>query len=194
MILNIVYDTSVNSAPAGFKTAINAVAQFFQSHFYDNVTVNINVGYGEVNGQAMSPSALGNSLTFLNTYTYAQVKNALTTDAKTSDDSTAVATLPASSPAPGGGTYWVSTAEAKALGLAGASSNIDGYVGFSSTNAFDYDNSDGVTAGQYDFYGTVAHEISEVMGRQILVGGSIGATSNSYEPLDLFHYSSSGTR
>jgi Ca2+-binding RTX toxin-like protein len=66
-------------------------------------------------------------------------------------------------------------------------------VGFSSSSgAFDYDNSNGVTAGSYDFYGVVAHEFSEVMGRILLVGKTVGGLSNSYDALDLFHYSSSG--
>jgi hypothetical protein len=72
--------------------------------------------------------------------------------------------------------------------------NVDGYVGFSSSaNIFDYDNSNGVTAGQYDFYGVVAHEISEVMGRQMMSGQPFAGTT-AYEPLDLFHYSSAGQR
>jgi Ca2+-binding RTX toxin-like protein len=49
-----------------------------------------------------------------------------------------------------------------------------------------------VGSNQYDFYGVVAHEISEVMGRMLLVGDSIGGSSKSYDPLDLFHYSAPG--
>jgi hypothetical protein len=67
------------------------------------VTINITVGYGEVGGQAMPTGALGANISFLNSYGYAQIKNAFAADSKTSDDATAVGTLPASSPAPGGG-------------------------------------------------------------------------------------------
>src|SRR5262249_23236517 len=59
---------------------------------------------------------------------------------------------------------------------------------------FDYDQNNGITAGQYDFYGTVAHELAEVMGKNLLVGGTIGGTRNSYVSLDLFHYFASGIR
>ena len=83
-------------------------------------------------------------------------------------------------------------AEAKALGLLNITTNIDGYVGFSSTASFDYNNTNGVTG--YDFFGVVAHEISEVMGRSLLVGQTISGLTNSYDPLDLFHYSSAGGR
>ena len=65
MIFNITYDPSVSGAPAGFVTTINAVASFFQSTFTDSVTVNIDVGYGEVDGQSLSGGALGESITFL---------------------------------------------------------------------------------------------------------------------------------
>jgi FG-GAP-like repeat/FG-GAP repeat len=191
VILNISYDASVNSAPAGFRTGVGAVAQYLQNNFTDPVTVNISVGYGEVNGQSLG-GALGESLTFLNSYAYSALRNALAADAKTADDSSAVASLPATAPV--AGTFWVARAEAKALGLIGASASTDGFVGFSNTVAFDYDNSNGVSPGQYDFYGVVAHEITEVLGRVLLAGGTVGRTANSYEPLDLFHYAAAGVR
>jgi 20S proteasome alpha/beta subunit len=187
---NIIYDASVNSAPAAFKTAITAVAQFFQNNFSNPITITIDVGYGEINGQAMAAGALGESETFFNSSSYAQIHNALASHATSADQISAVNSLPAGDPT-GGGNYWVSTAEAKALGLAGASSSIDGYVGFSSTFAFTYNNSGGVAAGTYDFFGVAAHEFTEVMGRSLFVGiDGIGA--NAYTPLDLFHYSSPG--
>jgi hypothetical protein len=194
MIFNITYDVSVNLAPATFKSAVASVAQFFQNLFSDPVTINITVGYGEVGGQSMPSGALGSNISFLNSYSYAQIKSAFAADSKGGDDVTAVSTLPATSPAPGGGTYWVPRAEAKALGLIGASGNLDGNVGFSNTVAFDYDNSNGITAGQYDFFGVAAHEFSEIMGRILLTGRTIGSTANSYVPYDLFHYSAPGVR
>src|SRR5207253_716430 len=48
--------------------------------------------------------------------------------------------------------------------------------------------------GTYDFIAVAQHEISEVMGRMALVGGSVGNTSNGYSALDLFRYSGNGTR
>jgi FG-GAP-like repeat len=193
LLFNITFDASVNSAPSAFKTTVNAVAQYLQSQFNDPITININVGYGEVGGQALDSGSLGESETTFRSYTYAQIRTALVNDAKSADDATAVASLPTSDPT-GGGSYWVARAEAKALGLLGASTAADGSVGFSNTATFDYDDSNGVTAGRYDFFGTVAHEITEVMGRQLLVGQTLGSTFNSYEPMDLFHYSASGLR
>jgi hypothetical protein len=187
MIINVTFDSSVGSAPAGFIATVDAVVQFYETQFADPITVNIDVGYGEVDGQALSPGALGESITFLNSFSFSQLRSALAADATTAADQTAVASLPSSNPA-GTANFWVATAEAKALGLAGASSSLDGFVGFSSApNIFDFNNTDGVTAGQFDFFGVVAHEISEVMGRFVM-GGS------SYTPLSLFDYSAAGVR
>jgi Ca2+-binding RTX toxin-like protein len=191
-VINITYDSTVNSAPAGFITAVNAAVQYLESQFTDAVTININVGYGEVGGYTLDPGALGESLTYLNSYSYTQVRAALIGDASSADDTSATATLPTTSPV--SGTYWVSTANAKALGLSGASANVDGYVGFATGNLFDYDSSNGIASNQYDFVGVFAHEVTEVMGRMLLVGGSIGSSSRGYYPLDLFHYSGSGVR
>ncbi len=60
-------------------------------------------------------------------------------------------------------------AEGKALGLVAAgSTNIDGYIGFNSQpGIFDYNNTDGVSAGTYDFFGAVAHEIVRSHGDEI---------------------------
>ena len=132
------------------------------------------------------------SLTNLQSSSYSQIKNALIGDQTTSADTSAVASLTGDPTS--GGHYWISTAELKAMGLLSSTTTNDGSVGFSNTSGiFDYDNSDGVTAGSYDFFGVVAHEFSEVMGRILLVGANIGVTSNSYDVLDLFHYSSAGT-
>jgi len=191
-VIKITYDASVNNAPAAFKTAVQSVVQYFESQFTDPVTININVGYGEVDGRQLSAGALGQSLSYLNSYSYTQLRNGLITDSKSADDAIAVATLPVNSPVTG--TYWATRADAKAIGLLGASTSVDGYVGFASGNLFCYDNSHGVPAGQYDLYGVVAHEISEVMGRSLLVGGTIGSTPHGYYPLDLFHYSAAGAR
>ena len=187
LIINVSYDASVNNAPAAFKTDVAAAISFLESKFTDPITININVGYGEVNGQTMGSGAIGQSMYFVNPYNYSQVKNALVADATTASDLSSVATLPSTDPT-NGGTFYVSSADAKALGLI-SGSLTDGFVGFSSSIAFDYNNSDGVSAGTYDFYGTVLHEITEVLGRETTDG-----QSGTYNPLDLFHYSAPGVR
>lgn len=191
LAINVVWDSSVSSAPTGFTADVLQVAQYFVSHFTDKATLNINVGFGEAGGHSLN-GALGMSLTYLQSSSYSQIQGALAADQTTTADASAVASL--TGDPTGGGHYWISTAEAKAMGLSTSTTNTDGSVGFSSSSGiFDYDNSNGVSTGQYDFFGVVAHEFSEVMGRILLVGATVGGTANSYDVLDLFHYSAPGT-
>jgi hypothetical protein len=196
MIINLTFDQATSSLPSGFVASIDAVVQFYENLFTNPITINIDVGYGEINGSPLSSGALGESETYFNNYSYSQIKNALAASATSADQVSAVNSLPATDPSPNGhGNYWVATAEAKALGLQGASSAVDGYVGFSSSFPFTYNATNGgtVAPGTYDFFGVAAHEISEVMGRELFVGND-GIGSNSYTPLDLFHYSANGVR
>jgi hypothetical protein len=193
---NLTFDPSVNSAPAAFKTTVESVANFYASLFTDNVTVNLNIGYGEVGGSALPSGALGASSTNLVSTSYGALVNALKGDATSSADHSAVASLPSRDPT-GFGFYWVSTAEGKALGIY-SGTGADGSIGFSSTASFDYgatnSPTESVAPGAYDFFGTVAHEFSEVMGRLMLDGGRISFFPHSFTPLDLFHFSAAHVR
>lgn len=191
MQFNITWDASVGRAPAAFKSVVLDVANFFAANFTDNTTVNLDVGYGEVGGTHLSRSALGASQTYLTTTSYDQIKQSLAADQSTTADQSAVASLSATDPLHAG-QYWLTTANAKALGLTSGSS-VDGYIGFSSSAKFDFNRADGISAGSYDFYAVVAHEISEVMGRQLLAGSTLGGVAKSFEALDLFHYAAPAT-
>src|SRR5262245_53872345 len=82
-----------------------------------------------------------------------------------------------------------------ALGLiANNGATNDGTATFSNTATFDYDRTDGITAGAYDFFGVVAHEFTEIMGRQLNAIGNTVAFGAGYHPLDLFKFSAAGTR
>jgi len=192
MNINIVYDTSVGSAPAAFKTAVTSAVNFLETTFSDAVTITINVGFGEVGGSPMT-TGLGRSSTWLSSFTYQQIRNAFAADATSSDDTNVLASLPTTDPT-NGGHYWVTNAEAKALGLTPVSHPQDGFVGFSSTQAFDYDRSNGISSGQHDFFAVFVHEVTEVMGRQLLTGDTMGGQANSYEPMDLLRFSAPGVR
>ncbi len=190
-VIKISWDSSVSAAPTGFTAGVLAAAQYLESQFSDAVTVNISIGYGEVNGSALGSGALGSSLSYLTSTSYSNLRNALTADATSADDKSAVASLPTG--APTSGTFWTTTAEAKAIGLTAANgTSTDGFVGFSSTLPFTY--SGAIAGGTYDFNGVVLHELSEVMGRIMLTGATVGSAANSYTLMDLFHYSSAGVR
>ena len=185
-VINVSYDQSVSSLPAAFVTAINYVVSYYESIFTAPITVNIDVGYGEIDGQQLQSNALGESETFLGNYSYSSIVNALA-----GVDASAAASLPSSMPV--NGTMWIGTAEAKALGLPleQPSTDIDGYAGFSDVFPFAYNPNNRAVPSEYDFIGVVEHEFTEVMGRIDLFGASIGGTTG-YSLLDMFHYTSPG--
>jgi hypothetical protein len=189
MILNITYGADVANAPPGFKTAVAAVQQLFEASFTDPVTVNIQVDFGNLGHGLLGQSSYG-----LNTYSFSQITAAVRANSKSGDDVNAIASLPTTDPIPGTHHYVMTPAEAKALGLLGATTTLDGTATFSSTAAFDYDRSDGITAGHYDFQGSVAHEFSEIMGRELNAIGNEVQTgeANGYYLYDLFKFTGSG--
>jgi hypothetical protein len=181
--INLTYDASVSSAPAGFTAGMQAAVNYLESQFTDPVNVNINVGWGEVDGSPLAPGDIGSSSTFVQNVSYISLFNALTSDARSADDHTAVSALGPIDPT-AGGAFWVSTAEAKALGLRADDSSVDGSVGFDSSTAFDFNSSDGIGPSQYDFFGTAVHEITEVMGRTAMLAETVGSTPDSFSALD----------
>src|SRR5262249_48080580 len=117
MNINFIYDASVSSAPAGFITALNAVAHQASQIFADPITINIQVGWGEVNGQLLpSIDVAATDLTTLAAIplTYAQLKSDLMQHASSIEDVIAINNLPASDPF--GSSYYISAAQQKALG------------------------------------------------------------------------------
>lgn len=191
LVFNVSFDSSTAGAPAGFFTAFNDAIQFFEAQYSDPITINLHVGWGEINGNSLSPGNLGQSSTNQQGfYNYNQVKTALVSDGKSAADSTAIANLPSTDPT-GGARFVMSNAEAKALGLlAGNAPGIDGWVGFNNTAAYTFDPNNRAVGGEYDFIGLAEHEITEVMGRYGL--GQNGASTGRYSPIDLFRYTSPG--
>jgi len=190
---NLIWDSSVSSAPAGFESAAIAAASLYTGYYSNPEVINVHIGYGEVDGYRMGQGALGESMSYGYLESYSQVFSALQGNASSSSwAAQADASLPTTDPT-NGGSFFVSTAEAKALGqISGTGTATDGYVGLSSIYPFDYTPNTTPAFNQYDAVGTFAHELSEVMGRVGSLGSIFGA--NIYTPLDLFRYSNSGIR
>jgi len=189
MKFNLTYGPDIANAPDGFKATVEAVAAFFESTFTDPVTINVKVERG------LSGGLLGHSdYALTGPYTFAQITTALAQETHSGSDVIALAHLPTVDPISGTHAYYMTSAQAKALGLQGPSDALDGTVQFANNPPFDYDRSDGITPGSYDFYGTVAHELSEVMGRELNAIGNEVQTGkpNGYYPFDLFKYSAAG--
>jgi hypothetical protein len=183
---NLSWDSSVGSAPAGFRNAAIAAAAGLAATFSNNVVVNIQMGYGEVGGNPISAGAAAQSGTYLNGYNYTTVYAALQNDSNNSSiQATADASLSTSDPT-SGGSFAVSRAQQKALGLSGASSALDGFVGLSKAIPFEFNQT--ATTGKFDAIGALQHEFTEVMGRTGSVGAAFG--NNVYTTLDLYRYTS----
>jgi len=187
------FDTSVttNSNAANIESAFNAATGFYASTYTDPINITLNVGWGFLGstGTPVSPGALGESSTFIDTgLTYAQVRNALIADAKSPDDAIAVSSLPAADPT-GGKSELMAVAEGRAIGLSATGPGRDADVGFDSTASWAFGPNRAVP-GEYDLIGVAEHEIAETMGRF----ADLGTFFNSLSPLDLFRYTGPGTR
>jgi hypothetical protein len=176
------------SAASGMsQQAIDGFAQagaLWSSIFSDHVTVNI-----DINFTALGTNILAQAGSNEQSFAYTQVQNALNADKSSTDDNTAVANL-SSNPAfnmllnrtynnPNGigsattyldndgdannTTIRMNTANAKALGLA-TTATSDASISFSNLFTWDFDRSNGITTGTFDFVGVAAHEIGHALG------------------------------
>jgi hypothetical protein len=183
MKINATYESSLASAPAGYKTAIQSVIAFFEASFSNNITLNLTFNWKNLSG------GIAQSSTYYNTYDYNTVVAALKANAKSADDATVLARLPQADPLsnPTASIYYnVSSAQSKALGLSNSTIS-DGTVTLGSGNNYTFDATKRAVTGSIDAFGTLAHEISEVMGR------SSGSDGSYYKTvLGLCRYSSSG--
>lgn len=219
LIFNLTHDASINpQALAGFQTA----ADRWASLLVDAVTVNINVSFASLGAGILGQSSQTESFV-----PYSTARAAMVGDAKSANDLTAIGTLPISSiplylngtsDNPNGAgsltpyldnngavnntTIRITTANQKALGLLAANAvGLDASISFNSNFSFDFNPTDGITAGQYDFVGVATHEIGHalgfVSGVDILDTNSPGtggmffaADQFTYvSPLDLFRFS-----
>jgi hypothetical protein len=138
LTINASFDPPVQSAPAGFTTAVMAAVRFIEHMFSNNVTLNISFGYGEVDGMPISSGNLSQSyFSHGIDYSYANLRNALANNARSATQLNAVSSLPATDPT-GGGTFRLTPAEADALSNNGSIAT-GLYVGLSSTNSFSFD-------------------------------------------------------
>ena len=165
--INAVYDSSVTSRSdfAQIKSAFSQAGDAWSNVLSDNVTVNIRVSWGSVGGYVLGNGTLGGSLDALYGYfTYSQMKGWLASDASTDSDKTANKNLPLVSTV-AGNKFVLASAQAKALGLISAKNTAyDGYIGFGNGVKYDYDRSNGISTGYFDFVGLAMHEIDHVLG------------------------------
>lgn len=207
----------LSGTSAQAQTAFQAAANRWSAIYNDNITVNLTVGTANLSsgilGQTSSPSV---------GVAYSSYRTALINDASSSDDTTATTNLQAGpsfnvrtnrwSNNPNGSNSFtaytssqsniaITRANAKAVGLiSGTDANSDGSITFTTNSGtipggYDFDPSNGITAGTIDFVGIATHEIGHAMGFvsgvDIVDGGGNGADNAGawVRPIDLFRRS-----
>jgi hypothetical protein len=214
------FTTSTGNAQA--DAAFSAAAQRWSNLFTDNVTINVSRGF-----TALGTGILGSTSNSQANYSYAAARDRLVLDATSSDDATATAHLQAGSAfglllnrtsnnpnGSGSATPYLdndadannmslrlSNANAKALGLlSGTNAAQDGAITFSTAFTWDFDPTDGITAGAFDFVGVATHEIGHLLGfvsgvdvldiNSPPVNGPFADNQFTFvSPLDLYRYS-----
>lgn len=210
--------TSPLSAEA--DAALTRASQLWSSLLTDPVTINLTVSMSHLETRYLAVSTMAYKYV-----SYSEVYNRLSADNNSVDDTRAVSSLTTSSSFDllinrtadnpygygsasvyldnnGGAnnhTIRMTTANAEALGIYDFSAS-DGNVAFNSNYLFDYDPSDGITSGRYDFEGLAVHEIAHQLGFYSGVDqldayaypSGLAATADNFvrvATLDLFRYS-----
>jgi hypothetical protein len=202
-------------AQQGFVTA----AARWSDLLKDNVTINLTVGFNP-----LSPGILGQAQSAQLLYSYSSFRQGLVADAASGADAIATGSLASgnsfgmllnrTSNSPNGAgsatpyldnngnannsLVAVTSAEAKAIGLAtqqqsldGCIGSCDGFIQFNSDFAFDFNPHDGIHANAYDFVGVAAHEIGHTLGFSSGVDVlDFNATPPALYPDDAFTFAS----
>jgi hypothetical protein len=205
----------LTQAITAFTTAANNWALLLSN----NATVNITIGFRD-----LGVGILGQNIATRTNYSYTDVYNALTANRTSGDDISAISNLQTGSAVslllnrttnnPNGSgsatpyldndgdanntTIRVNQANAKALGLTNINaSSQDTLLVFNSNSSlrWDFDPSDGISQGAYDFVGLATHEIGHALGFDSgvdVLDTNPPAPDNEYtyaSPLDLFRFS-----
>ena len=180
---------------AAALAAFNRAALAWEARISDPITITINADLA-----VLGAGILGSTSSVLLQGSYTTIRDAMVADASNEADDTITASLPTSgqfvATIPGGTTLSPtltgSKANLKALGFAGldgAFGTSDGSITFNTTFAFDFDNSNGVGAGLFDFETIAAHEIGHALGFSSFVDSvNAGATSVQLLTLDLYRF------
>lgn len=158
-------------AGIGFRQAANV----YETIFTDPITINLDIGFENL-GSGILGATTSNSI---NT-SFSQIKSALVNDMQSIDDNIATQYLPANSVnfisndssgqvifdnnnTTNNQSLSVNTANLKALGLLNSNST-DATIKFSNQYSYDFDSSDGISSGLFDFVGIAMHEIGHALG------------------------------
>jgi hypothetical protein len=188
MKINLSWDSSVSSAPAGFEASVQQAAAILDKAILNPVTATIQVGWNEIAGTPMSPGSGGmggaSSSVFANfsagvAGNNQQAISLLATQASLNDVPNISAPLPSSDPFAGNGYIILSSVQAKIFGVPNpGATGFDGEIGLAEPS---YTTPD-------EMISAAVHEIAHALGR---VNGYVSGGA-WYTPMDLYTYSAPG--
>lgn len=218
--LNDIGGVSGSQAAVGFRIA----AKYWESVLINPGTVNLNVGYSN-----LGPGVLGSTGSALATFVpISDYYGALAATQTSALDAMAVANLSPlnatgnlsvlvpgyASPGLGidvsstrvapddaiSGDMALTTANLKAFGVTLPAGFVDGEIQFSNAFTFDFDPTDGIASGAFDFIGVAVHEIGHALGFVSgaddfdFFNGYAGPVDDAWwgYGLDMFRYSAPG--
>ncbi len=202
LVINPTFDSSITSNPnaAAIEAMINRTIAIFQSLLSDPITVEILYRFAATDpgGRPLDSGTVSESNYAVYSIPWGYFTSALVTDAKTSDDNTANASLPTSSLTPN---VTPSSANGRALaldtppamfsnGTVGDGGQYDGIVTLNSQVPFQFTRP--TLTSNYDAQRSTEHETDEVLGFGSHLGTSPPVTD--LMPQDLFSWSAHGIR
>jgi hypothetical protein len=188
---------------ATYNNVVNgfiAAGQRYSAKFSDNVTVQVTINFESLGGSILGQAG---SNPFVDSYV--NVRAALIADQTTADDATATVSLEnvvslefltndpdgnliIDADASNNNTFLdVNRANARALGLLGnGDTGEDASISFSSDFTWDFDPTNGIAPGNFDFVGVATHEIGHALG---FVSGvdivDLTSGNGPFAPIDL---------
>lgn len=165
------------------RDGVEAAGKLWGEAFQDEVTVNIDFQFG-----ALPEGYLGGARPSMLRVNYGDAVQQFTLDQVSADDQSAVAHLPTHQDSSGNisisrwinrtenswglwhtdnsiTNLWLTRANAKALGIVtGDDTAVDAQIRLDSEVNWDFDATDGIGAGHYDFVGTMLHELGHTLG------------------------------
>jgi hypothetical protein len=194
--------TCGGAVPVAMQNAVNAATGTITSLFTDNVNVSIFFRYAttEANGTTDLPAnLLGRSNWGFNSIVWNNYINTLTADYAANPDNNRAIAQPNFPGAALSTNVRVTTANQRAIGINTAgflksdgtccAGTFDGIITLNSNQTFAFTRA-GLNGTNFDAQRTLEHEIDEVLG----FGSFLDLGGTDIRPVDLFSYSSAGTR
>jgi hypothetical protein len=200
LIINPTFDSSITGNPnaAAIEAMINRAISFHESLFSDPITIQIRFRYSttDPDGTPLPAHAGAQSVFVIYQIPWSIYIDALRADARTSNDSVANASLPATALSPnikprsaGGRAVGLDTPPAMLPdGTIGQGGPYDGIVTLNSSAPYQFTRPP--SPGNLDAQRSTEHEVDEVIG----LGSRLGQNGNDVDPQDLFSWSSPGVR